>query len=390
MVALDIEALATVGHGADEDRFERAEVVARVVLRSFGREVIAEVRQVEDARREVADDATFLMSNIAGHRESFEIDLRSHHGRTNVQHHAPFELRDGLGEDQKVGVRGGSGRSSIAVRMLVDDVLSDRDVDRDGDAESVSRRENAGVGVGKLLLNDHPSKGLTETDPVALSDYGRIVQSSGFFPQSELSLADILRDALTRLADQREFKVVNRTRSVQSQMREKTALHQVDQQRAVACAEHVPAADEHHGTVVLLGGDDSLSQDRQRGMLEGNAWTIRRDPDLVALQVVNAVGQRQNFEFAAVELREGHEGKHPEKGQRLRRSRKSGDGSEAVEMMTRTATSDTFPSGGRESSGAWGEESEDLRSPLGRYQSLQREVDLESVWRESFGYSSAT
>jgi hypothetical protein len=158
----------------------------------------------------------------------------------------------------------------------------------------------------KLLVFDHSSESFSVADAVAMGDDGRIVQPTGLLPQSELSGADVLRHALTRLPDHGQFKVMNRAGSVQCEMLQQSPLHEVDQQRAVSGSKHVCAADEHHRATVLLRFDNPLGEDRQRVMLERHARSGRRDLDFVALKIVDAVHQRKNFQAAAVELGEGH------------------------------------------------------------------------------------
>ena len=99
MVALDIIAFAAVAHGANEDGFEGAIVVAGVGFGSFGVEVVAEGDEVEDCRGESGDAAIFLAGDIAGHGEGFEIDFRSHDGRADVEEDAAFEVGDGFCEN---------------------------------------------------------------------------------------------------------------------------------------------------------------------------------------------------------------------------------------------------------------------------------------------------
>ena len=99
MVALDIIAFAAVAHGANEDGFEGAIVVAGVGFGSFGVEVVAEGDEVEDCCGKFGDVAAFLAGDIAGHGEGFEIDFRSHDGRADVEEDAAFEMGDGFCEN---------------------------------------------------------------------------------------------------------------------------------------------------------------------------------------------------------------------------------------------------------------------------------------------------
>ena len=96
MVALNIIAFAAVSHGANEDGFEGAVVVAGVGFWGFGVEVVAEGDEVEDCCGKSGDAAAFLAGDIAGHGEGFEIDFGPHDGRADVEQDAAFELGDGF------------------------------------------------------------------------------------------------------------------------------------------------------------------------------------------------------------------------------------------------------------------------------------------------------
>src|SRR5215471_8883489 len=90
MVALDVETLAAVGDGANEDRFPRPIVVARIAFWSLLPRVAFQWHEIEYSRREMLDDPPLLVGEIAGHRQGFEVYFRPHHGRAEIQHHAAF------------------------------------------------------------------------------------------------------------------------------------------------------------------------------------------------------------------------------------------------------------------------------------------------------------
>ena len=107
VIAAEVVAGAAIGDGADEDGFPGAVVVAGV---AFGGRAISIVlwqrNEVKDGGREVADFSDVLSSDVAGHRQGFQIDFGASDGTADVEVHAPFELLDRVSEDQEIGEAG--------------------------------------------------------------------------------------------------------------------------------------------------------------------------------------------------------------------------------------------------------------------------------------------
>lgn len=81
VIGMDEVGLTALSDGASEDRFPGAVVIERVV---FGGGALAPVGgerdQVKDGGGEVADLFAVLVGDVAGHRESLQIDLGAGHG----------------------------------------------------------------------------------------------------------------------------------------------------------------------------------------------------------------------------------------------------------------------------------------------------------------------
>src|SRR5262245_48133669 len=74
------------------------------------------------------------MAEVADDGHGFQKDFRQSHRRTDVQVNATaVQLFDQGGEEEKVAVCRGADSRAVRMRMNVDDVCSDRDVNRDGD-----------------------------------------------------------------------------------------------------------------------------------------------------------------------------------------------------------------------------------------------------------------
>ena len=135
MIAANVEALPTVGDGADEDGFPRAIVILRVGLRRFALPFALNGNEVERGGSKIRDAAAFLMGHIAGHRQGLEIDLWSHDGGAHAKEHSAFESIDRVTDCQKIAVAGGAEGSRIEIGVLVENVVTDTDVSRDRDVQ---------------------------------------------------------------------------------------------------------------------------------------------------------------------------------------------------------------------------------------------------------------
>ena len=203
MIALDIEALAAIGYSADQNGLVRPIVVACIGLGSFGGQVVTQRDQVEHCGRELRDGPAFLPGHVADHRERLEVDLRAHHGRAVVEVHAALQLRHGVREHEEVVVGRPPERLRVAVRVLVDDVLPDADVNGHWDAEAISRRADAHIPMGQLLALDIAPESLAQADIVTGSLSHHVVDLAGLGPHTEPAGLDIRGNALACRADQR-------------------------------------------------------------------------------------------------------------------------------------------------------------------------------------------
>ena len=82
----------------------------------------------------MTDFAIVLMGNIARHRECFQIHLGPHDRRSETQQDTAFKPFNRRSEDQKVRVACLTKCTAIAVRMFVDDVISNTDMNGNGNA----------------------------------------------------------------------------------------------------------------------------------------------------------------------------------------------------------------------------------------------------------------
>lgn len=183
VIAAEVVAGATISDGADEDRFPGTVVVAGVALgRRAVAVVVGERHEVKDGGGEVADFAPVLASDIASHRQRFQIDFWAGHGATDIQIHAPFELFDRVCEDQEVGEARLTERRAVAVWQTMDDVAADADVAGAGNADPPARGGDAQIAMRESPLFDDSADCLAEP----FASIGRfaddVIQASGFLP----------------------------------------------------------------------------------------------------------------------------------------------------------------------------------------------------------------
>ena len=103
--------------------------------------------------------AVEVVAEVAGHADRLEQDLRQHHGAAEVDPDAVLHRRDHGAQpaevDQRRLAQGGAGN----VRVHVDDVGAQGDVDGAGDAGAVGGQHQAGLGVGTVELVEVPAQG---------------------------------------------------------------------------------------------------------------------------------------------------------------------------------------------------------------------------------------
>src|SRR5262249_59212630 len=94
------------------------------------------------------------MDEIAEDGHGFQKDFGQSHRRTDVQvNAAAVQLFDQRSEEEKVAISPGADRRAVRVRMNVNDVGPNRDVNGDRDFSQVSRMQDRVAGVLRLHFN---------------------------------------------------------------------------------------------------------------------------------------------------------------------------------------------------------------------------------------------
>src|SRR6266851_7754734 len=102
---------------------------------------------------------------------------------------------------------------SIAIRMFMNDVVSDADVYRDRNPQANAGRENADGFMRKWPVQDSAAQRFAETHPRRCGR-NHIVHLAGFMPKAELAGLNVASHALGRGADQSQFPIMDRPRAV--------------------------------------------------------------------------------------------------------------------------------------------------------------------------------
>src|SRR5437016_9765479 len=119
MIAREVEALAAIGNGADQNCLMRAEVIAGVGLRQLLPVVALYRDQIENGGGEAANGAALLRGHVARHRQSLEVNLRAHDGASEIEQYPSLQPLYSAGENQKIAVAGRACGRPVAVGMFV-------------------------------------------------------------------------------------------------------------------------------------------------------------------------------------------------------------------------------------------------------------------------------
>ncbi len=189
---------------------------------------------------------------IAGQRHRLQEHFRQDHGGPAVEVDAPFEPRDVRDEVPKVAQAPLAERRAGGIRVHVDDVGADPDMDGDRYLETARRAEDADGRVRRLQLVQVAHHRLPEPEPVpdALVDRG-VQQAARLLGHPEAPRPQRLVDVFRGRAAQGELEVVDHPGAVGREPRDESALHQIDEDRREACLQDVRAEAPHDAVAAV-------------------------------------------------------------------------------------------------------------------------------------------
>src|SRR4029079_14826816 len=210
VIAAHIKTLAAIGDSPDQDRLPGSVVVLRVGLGSFGLPVTLDRNQIERSSREISNPATFLMRYIACHRQRLEIHLRSHDSRSHAKKDTAFEFAHGIADREEVAIAGSAVGTGIEVGMLMQNVIENADVSRDGYAEAHAGCQYAEVLMRIVAFENVAADRLAQAHSAAGAFTHDIIDLARFAPQTEFAAANVARHTFARRADPGQLIVMNR------------------------------------------------------------------------------------------------------------------------------------------------------------------------------------
>src|SRR5690349_12861543 len=100
MIAAEIKALSAIGNRAHQYRLMRPKIIPWIRLGQLAVDIAGDGNQIEYRRCKIPDLPSLLARHITRHGQRLEINLRSHDGRPEAQHHAALEFLHVTREDQ--------------------------------------------------------------------------------------------------------------------------------------------------------------------------------------------------------------------------------------------------------------------------------------------------
>lgn len=220
MIAAEVKRFAPIRHRPDQDCFPRPVIILRIVLRRLLVKVAADGDQIESGGSEMADLATLLPRDVAGHRKRLQVNLGAHNRRAVVEDRAAFQVFDRLREYQKVSVRAGPERRAVAVGVLVDDVVTEADVNGYGNSQTVPGGEDTQILVREIAFCNGLPDRFAHSESFAVSLGHDVVDLRRLFPETELADLDVPGHAFGRFADPGQFVIVDRPRAIHGEVGE--------------------------------------------------------------------------------------------------------------------------------------------------------------------------
>src|SRR5579872_246757 len=156
MIAAEIEALSAIGYGSDEDRFMRTKIVAWIGLWQLPVIIAMNRDQIENGGSEMLDRPAFAFGHIARHCERFQIYLRPHDRGAETEKDAAFQTLNSAGKDQEIAIARLPERRTVAVGMLVQDIVADPGVYGRRNRQPPCSRQHAEIAMRKTAFGDPP------------------------------------------------------------------------------------------------------------------------------------------------------------------------------------------------------------------------------------------
>ena len=176
---------------------------------------------------------------------------------------------------------------------------------RCGDVQAGGCSENTDIGMWKTVAKNRLPQCFTEADSTGCGILDNVIEETGLCPQTKLSRADIVGNALGGGTDFRQFKVMNGAGSVARHMGDQSTLHQVDDIPRKAHLDNMGTHHQDDGLTRFSCGDYPVDDG---GQIRVNKFGhIRcRIQHVAEMHAVSALSQRTEYKSGPVKDRIRH------------------------------------------------------------------------------------
>src|SRR5450759_3033516 len=197
---------------------------------------------------------------VPGDGQRLQKYLRHYHGAAEVEDDSPLVQREeGRGEPTEVAVARVAYGRAIRCRMLMNYLGANGSVNGAGETQPVSGEQHRQLAIRQGKTGERASESLAHPPAAFHPDRERLVHAAaGFLRHAEGSVHESAGDVFRGGAEARDLIVVDRGGAVHREVRDHSAIHQVDEKWRQARFHDVAADHDDDRALVLRGGCDRV------------------------------------------------------------------------------------------------------------------------------------
>ena len=197
--------------------------------------------------------AVEIVAEIVGDGDRLDEDFRHDDGAAEVHPDAVGHRGDDAAQAAEIDERGFAEGGAGDVRVHVDDVGAEGDVDGAGDAGAIGGEDQARFVVRAIHVVEMPAQRPAEAELVLRAVVGGDGEGvGGLAGHAEFPLRQLRRDVLAGLAGEGQLEVVDRRGAVHGDRLDDAALDPVDQIRSAAGLDDVAAQRDGDGSAFAM------------------------------------------------------------------------------------------------------------------------------------------
>ena len=151
----EIITLAAIGHGSDQNRLVRPEIIAGIGLRQFAPKIALDGHKIEHRRCEIRESRALPgRPRFAPWRALSGKPPGAITAEPKLSSTPPSSRSTECAKIRKSRIARRADRRAIAVGMFVQNVVADPDMNRDGHRHSIGRRQNAPLAIRIIARSD--------------------------------------------------------------------------------------------------------------------------------------------------------------------------------------------------------------------------------------------